>query len=141
MARDLVNQIRNRAKNSTPVMGLCTSTKNLEADPVVDWTQPAANYVIEPYPPTGYPFDNAANALLAVQHETRLEFATQNHRFFDLRRWGILEPTLNAYIQDDIGFRTFLQGAVFVADEDDYWPLPQGVLDLQPDILTQDPAY
>ncbi|MBN2665926.1 MAG: RagB/SusD family nutrient uptake outer membrane protein [Bacteroidales bacterium] len=140
-ARDLVNMIRNRAKNSTPVMGLCTSTKNLEASPVVDYTQPAANYVIEPYPETGPPFDNAATALLAVQHETRLEFALQNHRFFDLRRWGILEPTLNAYIADDVQFRTFMQGAVFIADEDDYWPLPQTVLDLQPDVLTQDPAY
>jgi hypothetical protein len=141
MARDLVNMIRNRAKNSTPVMGLCTSTKNLEASPVVDWTQPAANYVIEPYPETGYPFDTPANALLAVQHETRLEFALQNHRFFDLRRWGILASTLNAYIADDVQFRTFMQGAVFIADEDDYWPLPQSVLDLQPDVLTQDPAY
>ncbi len=34
-----------------------------------------------------------------------------------------------------------MQGAVFIADEDDYWPLPQAVLDLQPDVLTQDPAY
>ena len=142
-ARELVNMIRNRAKNSAPVLGLCTSTKNLEASPVVDYTQPAANYVIEPYPDvTGqYPFDNAANALLAVQNETRLEFALQNHRFFDLRRWGILASTLNAYIADDITFRTFMQGAVFIADEDDYWPLPQAMLDLQPDILTQDPAY
>ncbi len=29
LATDLVNQVRNRAKTSTPVMGLCTSTKNL----------------------------------------------------------------------------------------------------------------
>jgi hypothetical protein len=141
LARDLVNQIRNRAKTSTPVMGLCTSTKNLEASPVVDYTQPAANYVIEPYPPTGYPFDNATNALLAVQLETRLEFATANHRFFDLRRWGILATTLNAYIQDDIGFRTFLQGAVFTPGEDDYWPIYQGVIDLQKGIIEQDSDY
>ncbi len=113
MARDLVNMIRNRAKNSTPVMGLCTSTKNLEASPVVDYTQPAANYVIEPYPETGPPFDTPANALLAVQHETRLEFALQNHRFFDLRRWGILEPTLNAYIADDVQFQNIHAGSSF----------------------------
>lgn len=143
-ARELVNMIRTRAKESTPVMGLCTSTKNLGAANVqVDWTQPAANYVIEPYPDVSgqYPFDNAANALLAVQHETRLEFATANHRFFDLRRWGILAPTLNAYIQDDIGFRTFLQGAVFTAGQDDYWPIYQGVIDLQKGIIQQDSDY
>lgn len=142
-ARELVNMIRNRAKSSTPVMGLCTSTKNLEKDPVVDWTQPAANYVIEPYPDVEgqYPFNNAANALLAVQHETRLEFATQNHRFFDLRRWGIITETLNAYIQHDIGFRTFLQGAVFVAGQDEYWPIHQSVIDLQPGIIQQSSYY
>ena len=142
-ARELVNMIRERAKTSTPVMGLCTSTKNLEASPVVDYTKPAANYVIEPYPDVAgqYPFDTPANALLAVQHETRLEFATANHRFFDLRRWGILGTTLNAYIQDDIGFRTFMQGATFVPGEDDYWPIYQGVIDLQTGIIEQDSDY
>jgi hypothetical protein len=142
LARDLVNQIRNRAKTSTPVMGLCTSTKNLTVNPTVDWSTPAANYKVEPYPGPGlYPFDTKVNALKAVQEETRLEFACCNHRFFDLRRWGILASTLNAYIADDITFRTFMQGAVFNETEDDYWPIYQGVIDLQKDVITQDPAY
>jgi starch-binding outer membrane protein, SusD/RagB family len=142
MARTLVNQIRNRAKNSPPVMGKCTSTASLLNNPVVDWTQPAANYVVEPYPAGGvYPFDNAANALKAVQEETRLEFACQNHRFFDLRRWGIIAQTLNDYIAHDITFRTFMQNSSFEPVKDEYWPIPQGVLDLQPGIITQDPDY
>ena len=142
LARTYVNLIRQRAKNSAPVMGLCTSTKNLGSNPVVDYTKPAANYKVEPYPGPGvFPFDNAANALKAVQEETRLEFACQNHRFFDLRRWGILGPTLSAYIIDDIAFRTFMQGATFNPTEDDYWPIPQSQMDLQKGILTQDPAY
>lgn len=142
-ARQLVNMIRNRAKNSTPVMGFCSSTKDLGSNPVVDWNLPAANYKIEPYPdtPGAYPFDTKENALKAVQEETRLEFACQNHRFFDLRRWGILAPTLNAYIAHDVTFRTFLQGASFNATEDDYWPIPQSQIDLQKGVLTQDPAY
>lgn len=142
LARTYVNMIRNRAKTSTPVMGLCTSTKNLGSNPVVDYTKPAANYLINPYPGPGvYPFDTKENALKAVQEETRLEFACQNHRYFDLRRWGILAPTLNAYIAHDVAFRTFMTGATFIADEDDYWPLPQSQIDLQKGILTQDPAY
>ncbi len=141
-ARGLVNQIRNRAKTSTPVMGLCSSTSNLGTDPVVDWTKPAANYLVNPYPGPGlYPFNNAANALKAIQEETRLEFACTNHRFFDLRRWGILDQVLDAYIVDDLTFRSFMTGAVFNATEDDYWPLPQGQIDVQKGILTQDPAY
>lgn len=142
LARTYVNMIRNRAKNSAYVKGFCTSTKNLGSNPVVIADQNAANYKIEPYPGPGlYPFDNAANALKAVQEETRLEFACQNHRFFDLRRWGILATTLNAYINDDVTFREFMVGATFIADEDDYWPLPQSQIDLQKGVLEQDPAY
>lgn len=141
MARTLVNQVRNRAKNSPPVMGKCTSTASLLANPVVDWTQPAANYDVEPYPGGVYPFDNAANALKAVQEETRLEFACQNHRFFDLRRWGIIDQNLDEYIAQDISFRTFMQGSTFEAGKDEYWPIPQGVIDLQPGIITQDTDY
>ncbi len=142
LARTYVNMIRDRAKTSTPVMGLCTSTKDLGVNPVVDYTKPAANYKVEPYPGPGvYPFDTKENALRAVQEETRLEFACTNHRFFDLRRWGVLTTTLNAYIAQDVQFRTFMQGAVFNADEDDYWPIYQGVIDLQKGIIAQDPAY
>lgn len=141
MAMDLVNQIRNRAKGSTPVMGRCISTKNLGSNPEVDWNQPAANYKVEPYVAGQYPFDNKANALKAVQEETRLEFALQNHRFFDLRRWGILEPTLNKFIEHDIEFRGFMVGAIFKAGEDDYWPIPQSQMDLQKGILTQNSHY
>ncbi len=128
LARTLVNQVRNRAKGSPKVMNAAG-------------TAPAANYVIEPYPATGYPFDTKANALKAIQEETRLEFALQNHRFWDLRRWGIIDATLDAYIAHDITFRTFMQGSTFEAGKDEYWPIPQGVLDLQPGIITQDPDY
>jgi hypothetical protein len=143
LARTYVNMIRNRSKTSTPVMGLVSSTKNLSsASTVIDWTKPAANYKIEPYPGPGLPpFDTKANALKAVQEETRLEFALQNHRFFDLRRWGILGPTLSAYIADDVTFRSFMAGSIFNATEDDYWPLPQSQIDLQKGVLTQDSSY
>lgn len=142
LAMDLVNQIRSRAKTSTPVMGLCISTKDLtSSSTVVDYTKPAANYVIEPYPDGDPAFASQEEARKAVRHEIRLEFATGNHRFFDLRRWGIIEDVLNAYIQEDVTFRTFMTGAVFNADEDDYWPLPQDQIDLQKGVLVQDPAY
>lgn len=143
MARDLVNQVRNRAKTSTPVMGLCLSTKNLASSPVVDYTKPAANYKIEPYPTVSgaYPFDTKENALKAVQLETRLEFACGPFRFFDLRRWGILTPTLSAYIAQDVQFRTFMTGATFEDEKDAYWPIPQGQIDLEGGVLEQDPNY
>jgi hypothetical protein len=142
LARTLVNQIRDRAKGSKVVMGLCTSTASLTTNPTVDWNLPAANYLIEPYPGGGvYPFDSQANARKAVREEIRLEFATEGHRFFDLRRWGLSNQVLNAYIAQDVTFRSFLTGAVYNPTEDDYWPLPQDQIDLQKGVLTQDASY
>lgn len=140
-ARLLVNQIRNRAKTSTPVMGLCSSTSNLGTNPVVDWTKPAANYMVEPYPVGAPAFANQVEARKAVRMEIQLEFATEGHRFFDLRRWGIANTVLNDYIARDRLFRSFMNDAVYNPTQDDYWPLPQDQVDLQAGVLTQDPAY
>ena len=141
-ARLLVNQIRNRAKTSTQVMGLCTSYVNLgTVTPTVDYTKPAANYKVEPYPLGDPAFASQAEARKAVREEMRLEFATENLRFFDLRRWGIANSVLNTYIANDSKFRSFMRGAVYNPTKNDYWPLPQDQLDLQKGILTQDPSY
>ncbi|HCI54842.1 MAG TPA: RagB/SusD family nutrient uptake outer membrane protein [Bacteroidales bacterium] len=144
LARSLVNQIRNRAKTTTPIMGLCTSYKSLLINPVVDWTKPAANYKVEPYPDIpadAYPFDTKENARKAVREEIRLEFATEGYRFYDLRRWGIIKQTLDDFVARDVKIRIFMQGAVYEPDRDDYWPLPQDQLDIQRGVLTQDPGY
>ncbi|MCK7532449.1 MAG: RagB/SusD family nutrient uptake outer membrane protein [Marinilabiliales bacterium] len=93
LARTLVNRVRTRAKNSKPVMGLCTSYSNLESNPVVDYTKPAANYKIEPYPPGHPAFSSQAEARKAVRMEMRLEFATEGNRFFDLRRWRLMKKS------------------------------------------------
>jgi hypothetical protein len=138
VALSLVNQIRNRAKTSTPVMGLCSSTVNLgTVTPVVDYTKPAANYKVEPYTV----FASQDEARKAVREEMRLEFATENLRFFDLRRWGIIETVLTAYIAKDSQFRSFMRGATFNLEKNDYWPLPQDQIDLQKGVLTQDASY
>jgi len=139
-ARQLVNMIRERAKGSKVVMGKVSTTKFTGAPVVVDWTQPAANYKVEPYPPGAPAFASKEEARKAVRLEQRLEFATEGMRFFDLRRWGIAGDVLNKYIAQDLKFRNFLTGAVYNPTEDDYWPLPQAQLDLQ-DVLEQDPAY
>jgi hypothetical protein len=141
-ARLLVNQIRNRAKTSTPVMGLCTSYVNLgTVTPTVDYTKPAANYKVEPYPVGAPAFASQAEARKAVREEMRLEFATENLRFFDLRRWGIANTVLNTYIANDSKFRNFMKGAIYNPTKNDYWPLPQDQIDLQKGVLTQDASF
>lgn len=141
-ARQLVNQIRNRAKNSDYIMGRVTdyTMDSQPAEEDIDWNQPAANYHIEPYPAGHAAFSSQQEARNAVRLEHRLEFATEGQRFFQLRRWGIADEVLNDFIAEDSEFRNFMSGASYDPDRDDYWPIPQSQLDIQ-DALTQDPAY
>ena len=141
-ARQLVNMIRNRAKNSDYVKGRVT-TYILDDQPTadeIDYDQDAANYVISEYPADAAAFSTQENARKAVRLEHRLEFATEGLRFFQLRRWNIDDEVLNSYIEADSKFRSFLQGTVYEPERDDYWPLPQDQLDLQPSLI-QDPSY
>ncbi|NEW85575.1 MAG: RagB/SusD family nutrient uptake outer membrane protein [Mariniphaga sp.] len=138
MATTLVNQIRNRAKSSNVVMGLCTTYLLDGSVPfVVDYTKPAANYKVEPYPAT---FASKDDATKAVQVEWTLEFACEGQRFFNLRRWGTLKEVMNDYISRDTKFRSFLTGATFVGPKNEYWPIPQAQLDIQAS-LAQDPNH
>lgn len=136
-AMDLVNQIRNRAKTGSRVMGLVT-TYDLpnQSKITIDLTKPAANYDVQPYTS----FASKDMAMKAVQFEMRLEFAMEGSRFFDLRRWGIAKSVLNQYAKDDLRTRQFLTGAV-VTDKSLLAPIPQTQLDLQPGVLTQNPGY
>lgn len=143
----LVNQIRTRAGNQV-VMGkvnitqLPPSVYPWGAPGDVDFTQPAANYKIGTYTS----FASAADAMRAVQWETRLEFGTEGMRFFDLRRWDIANPgsmkaTLDAYAAADIRVRSEpLAGATF-SDKAKYMPVPQTQIDLEPGVLVQNTGY
>ena len=160
-ARTLINQIRQRAGNEV-VMGRVqiyelppaaypwgpgtTGADYLEGGDV-DWDEPAANYNIGLYPEGA--FANKREAMRAVQWELRLEFATEGHRFFDLRRWDDLPADvkvanmadiLNSFAQADLRIRTFMAGANFT-ERDKWQPIPQVQLDLQPDVLVQNPGY
>ena len=139
-ARELVNAIRERAKNSNQVMGRVTTYIFDGRDIEVDWDQPAANYKVETYPPDHVAFSTKENARKAVRLEHRLEFATEGKRFYQLRRWGIIEEVLNDFVTRDTKHRPFMQGAVFNSPRDEYWPIPQAQLDLQ-DVLKQDPNW
>lgn len=158
-ARNLVNDIRARADNEV-VMGKVlinelppsvfpwgegTDEGDYMTGGSVDWTQPAANYNIGQYPP----FADANEAMRAVQWELRLEFATEGMRFFDLRRWNDLPAgmkvdmaaTLNAFAQGDLRIRTVMNGATFNWGRDEYQPVPQVQIDLQPGVLVQQDGY
>jgi len=140
-ARELVNQIRARASN--PAGFVPRAIQGAERN---DFTivpdEPAANYEIAQYSEA---WTDPAVARKAVRFETRLEFAMEGHRFFDLQRWGIAAETLSAYIQSESQSRAYLAGKTFVEGKHEHFPIPLEAIDRSvkdgAPTLTQDPAY
>ncbi|SEM23011.1 Starch-binding associating with outer membrane [Maribacter orientalis] len=140
-ARTLVNEIRTRAANPEGFVPLATQGTDRN-DFTIEAGTPAANYDIATYDTA---WTDPVTARKAVRFETRLEFALEGHRFFDLQRWGIAAETLNAYIASESQQRIYLQGRSFVAGKNEFFPIPIEAIDRsaiegQPTI-TQDPAY
>jgi len=96
-ARTIVNEIRVRAGRKVQGPGIDRAT--IAVDPATTST-PWATYRIGTYTT---PFADQATARTAVRYERRLELAMEGQRFFDLRRWGIADQVLNAYIQGVAG--------------------------------------
>lgn len=97
-----------------------------------------ANYVIEQY--TSFADKTAAQK--AVRMERLLELATEGHRFFDLVRWGIDVPTLNAYLANEAKILVTKFGGATYQATDKYLPIPQQQIDIQgTSVLKQNPGY
>lgn len=122
LALDLVNQIRKRAKSGCLLL-------NAQG-------KPAAHYVIGLY----QDFPNQAFARQATRFETRLEFGMEGNRFFNLRRWGILENSLNNYLAIEQLKRKYLEDAHFTPGKNEYFPIPATVLSKYPE-MKQNPGY
>ena len=123
--RNLVNQIRNRAKTGKKVK---------------DGTADAANYSVESYTTIA-----AADLVKVVRFERRLELAMEGHRFFDLVRWGVADQVMNVYFATEGNKRGYLKGSTFVKGKNEYFPIPQDQI-IQSSIsnaptLKQNPGY
>ncbi len=144
-AEELVNMIRERAGNHVVMGRITTYELPKEAYPwnvEIDRDQPAANYRVEPYPQGTFTSMGEEYAMKAVRFEHRLELATEGHRFFDLRRWGIIDETLNDFAGKDGEFRPQgYMGRARFTSRDRYMPIPQSQIDMQPGVLEQNPGY
>jgi hypothetical protein len=83
--------------------------------------------------------DNANDLYKAIQHERRVELAMEGHRWFDLKRWGILAEVMNNYrattkpqIAEHI--------AEFVKGKHELFPIPLQERDLNSP-MPQNPGY
>lgn len=140
-ARELVNMVRARAANPDDFVPKAVQSPDSRQS-YTTLNEPAANYNIDLYPG---PWTDKDVAREAVRFETRLEFAMEGHRFFDLQRWGIQAEVLNAYLDSESRYRVYLQGKSFTEGKNEYYPIPteaidRSSLDGRPTI-TQDPAY
>lgn len=118
-ALTLVNKVRERAAN-LPKKQIVVAGNTVDA----------ADYKVSAYPN----FPDAAFALKAIQWERRVELAMEGHRFYDLRRWGILQSTLAAYAayeSQKLGF------VVPIPNNDYYYPIPQSQIDNSKGVLKQ----
>lgn len=126
-ARSYVNQVRARAANPASWVKKSDGSN-------------AANYVIGLY---NTPWTDKTAANNAIRFERKLELSGEGHRFYDLVRWGIAAPTLNAYLAfDGARLTTALGGATFTAGKNELYPIPQGQIDIQgASVLKQNPGY
>ena len=140
----IVNEIRTRAGQKAQGPGVDAAGLANRAfiavpinDPSITW----ATYRVGLYP-AGL---NQAQAREAVRAERRLELAMEGQRFFDLRRWGIAETTLNAYIAVEKTRRTQLGSAETFSARHRYFPIPAIQIELSKsngqNTLTQNPGW
>ena len=147
-ARELVNQLRERAGNADDFVPrvLQDPDNRQQYTLIVDTTDnspiPAANYQVATY---DEPWTDQDLARIAVRFETRLETALEGHRFFDLQRWGVQEEVLNAYLRSEEEHRVYLRGVTFEAPQNQYYPIPTEAIDRSflngAATITQDPNY
>jgi len=139
-ARQQVNDIRARAAN--PEGFVPEAIQGATRDEYTTTSNPAANYNVGQYTEA---WTDQATARKAVRYETRIEFAMEGHRFFDLQRWGTMGTTLNEYLSRESRYRIYLQGVNFSSPKNEYYPIPQEAIDRSflegEQTLTQDPNY
>ena len=106
-AISLVNQLRQRAKQSTSVIA------NYQHDYGVKMN-------IATYKGT---YDQT-QALKIVKMERRLEMGMECERFFDLVRWGEADKVLNKYYAEEANDCSIYTAAHFTKNKNEYLPIP-----------------
>jgi hypothetical protein len=133
---DLVNAQINtnlvRARAAVKAQGPGTSSSNIAVpinDPSITW----AKYNVQPWPAAA--FATQALAREAVRTERRLELAMEGQRFFDLKRWGIMQSTIAGYMTgvgggNEKARRGWFNGVELPAQKHDNYPIPATQVEL-----------
>lgn len=128
-ALPIINEVRQRAANSTGRLKFANGTATL-------------NYDISLYEDGVNCTWNKAFAWKALMFENRLEFAMEGIRWYDLVRWGIAEETLNAYFTKEFPRgRPWMKDGHFTAGRDEYMPIPQPQINYSFGVYKQNVGY
>ncbi|HVX28160.1 MAG TPA: RagB/SusD family nutrient uptake outer membrane protein [Parafilimonas sp.] len=128
-ALPIINEIRQRAANSTDRLKFANGTSTL-------------NYEISLYQDGVNCTWTNSFAWTALMWEDRLEFAMEGVRWYDLVRWGVAEPIINAYFAKEYPRgRPWMNGAHFTAGRDEFMPIPQPQINYSFGVYKQNIGY
>jgi hypothetical protein len=129
-AKDIINDIRNRAKKDISETSLISYAKD--------------QCEIMPYGN----FADKEEARKALRWERRVELAMEGHRFFDLRRWGLLSKTLKAYFEseqkdeyDGQPYAQYYKEAAFTPNKNEYFPIASNQINYVQNLYQQNRGY
>ena len=93
-------------------------------------------------------FASKDDARKALRWERRVELAMEGHRFFDLRRWGLLSTTLNAYFAseqtdeyDGQTYALYYKRAFFTKEKNEYFPIASNQMNYVQGLYNQNKGY
>jgi hypothetical protein len=121
---NLINSIRNRAKNSTGFISYIADKTNISL------YQNGVNCTWD-----------EAFARQALRWERRLELAMENGRFFDLVRWGVAHDAMNSYYNNEKTRRYYYSGAQFTKNKHEYLPIPEQQVKFSKYLYEQNVGY
>jgi len=76
----------------------------------------------------------------SVRHERRVETAYESAlRYYDLKRWGIMEQRLKEAFANDPDFNNLKP--TWTAEKNYFLPLPQNEIEKSRGVLVQNPGY
>jgi len=116
---DLVNQVKKRAldQKNNPNIQLYMD-RTFAADPGL-------------YPSAQFPANNTEQVMEIIMHERMVELAAEQHRYNDLKRWGL---------DDDVAIG---DGKPYETGKHELWPIPLREIETNPEIelADQNPGY
>ena len=129
-AREIINTIRDRAK------------KDIDSKSLIKYAKDQCE--ISNYGS----FASLDDARKALRWERRVELAMEGHRFFDLRRWGMLSQTLNKYFASEVNdeydgqtYGLYYKDAFFTKGKNEYFPIASNQMNYVQGLYKQNDGY